>query len=232
MPLGKHTKFVMADSPPGRRLEEIYLRLSSHFGPQHWWPAESSWEIMVGALLTQNTSWKNVEKALANLKRARRLEPARLRQLRTDRLAALIRPAGFTSSKPKRLKRLVAFLFRVYDGDPANMRGGDLTAQRAQLLALDGIGPETADAILLYVARQPVFVVDAYTRRIMGRMGLVPANVSYTELQTLFMANLPPDLALFGEYHALLDTLAKFICTKRAPRCAECPLNELCPKLV
>ena len=173
---------------------------------------------MVGAILTQNTAWSNVEKALANLKRANALAPGRIRAISRARLTELIRPAGFTSSKPQRLKTLAEFLKRKYVDKPENMRGGDLPAQRAQLLALHGIGPETADAILLYVAQQPIFVIDAYTRRIMTRLGYVDENISYHELQNLFRAQLPPDANLFREYHALLDTHAKYLCAKRAPR--------------
>ena len=213
---------------PNALLHEIYQRLHTHYGAQNWWPHETLWEIMVGAILTQNTAWSNVEKALTNLKRAGALTPQRTRALRTTQLARLIRPAGFTSTKPQRLKTLAKFLLSVYDDAPEKMRGGDLHAQRAQLLALDGIGPETADAILLYVAAQPIFVIDAYTRRILTRMGLCEANVSYHALQTFFMQHLAHDAKFFQEFHALLDTHAKFICTKRAPRCAACPLSAMC----
>ncbi len=223
-----------------KKLLRVYERLLAHYGAQNWWPAESKWEIMVGAILTQNTSWKNVEKALANLKREHVLAPRRLREIEIERLTELSRSAGFTSSKPKRLKTLVEFLFREYDGDPEKMRGGDLEKQRAQLLGLNGIGPETADVILLYVAEQPIFVVDAYTRRIFSRMGIgngnaangnVTANVPYDELQKWFMDHLPHDVAMFNEFHALLDIHAKDTCTKRAPRCPKCPLQEMCLKI-
>jgi endonuclease-3 related protein len=214
-----------------RALLQLYARLYAHFGPQNWWPAESRWEVMVGAILTQNTAWANVERALAKLKRADRLAPARLRALGTARLGALVRSAGFTSSKPRRLKGLARFLLREYGDDPAKMLGGDLSAQRAQLLALEGIGPETADAILLYAADQPVFVVDAYTRRILSRMGLVAPNASYAAIQALFMQHLPHDRGLFNEYHALLDTLGKNYCYKRAPRCVECPARRQCRRI-
>lgn len=215
----------------GDALAALYEKLLAHYGAPNWWPAESRWEIMVGAILTQNTSWKNVEKALANLKRERHLEPARLRDIELEELTGLIRSAGFTSSKPKRLKILVEFLFREYGGDPANLRGGDLDARRAQLLALQGIGPETADAILLYAAEHPIFVVDAYTQRILYRLGWVEEKVSYQELQNLFMDHLPHEVKLFNQFHALLDMHAKYTCTKRAPRCDGCPLNEMCLKI-
>jgi endonuclease-3 related protein len=214
----------------GSTLQNIYVRLHAHYGPQQWWPADSLWEIMVGAVLTQNTAWRNVEYALANLKRANALAPARIRALRRDRLARLIRPAGFTSSKPQRLKTLAEFLRREYGDAAENMRNGVLDAQRKQLLALNGIGPETADAILLYVAEQPIFVIDAYTRRIVARVGLADAQTSYHALQEFFMAQLPRETALFQEFHALLDVHAKSLCTKRAPRCAQCPLRDICLK--
>lgn len=211
----------------------VYERLFAHYGAQNWWPADSKWEIMVGAILTQNTSWKNVEKALLNLKRENYLEPSRLREMEIELLTELIRSAGFTTSKPRRLKTLVEHLYQEYNGDTANLKGRELQAQRAQLLALNGIGPETADAILLYVAEQPIFVVDAYTRRIMYRLGRwnLSPTVSYDELQRLFMEHLPHDAALFNEYHALLDIHAKYTCTKRTPRCNACPLNDICLKV-
>lgn len=222
----------MTTVPLRDALPEIYVRLQTHFGAQgDWWRYETLWEIMVGAVLTQNTSWRNVERALENLKRADALAPARIRALSREKLARLIRPAGFTLSKPQRLKTLAEFLEREYDDQPEKMRGGDLQRQRAQLLELNGIGDETADVILLFVAAQPIFVIDAYTRRIMARLGYADENISYHELQNLFMAQLPPDANLFREYHALLDTHAKYLCAKRAPRCAECPLRELCARV-
>ena len=186
---------------------------------------------MVGAILVQNTSWRNVEKALANLKHAGRLAPEALRRTRTATLARLVRPSGYFNLKAKKLRALVQFLYKHYDGDPAKLVGGNLEAQRAQLLAVYGIGPETADSILLYAAQQPIFVVDAYTRRICARLGLIAADASYAELQQLFMQHLPPEVERFNEYHALLVALGKYFCTKRAPRCETCPLNNLCPKL-
>lgn len=214
----------------GTELHRVYDLLLAHYGVQNWWPAESAWEIMVGAILTQNTSWQNVDKALNNLRRENLLSPAAMRTLEIARLQELVRSAGFVTSKPKRLKGLVEFLYEFYGGDTANLRGGDLNTQRAQLLALNGVGPETADVILLYVAEQPTFVIDAYTRRIFYRLGWVPETVTYNELQALFMSHLPVEVPLFKEYHALLDVHAKLTCTKRAPRCVECPLNDICVK--
>lgn len=214
-------------------LDLVYTRLLAHFGPQYWWPGESRLEIMVGAVLTQNTSWRNVEKAIDNLKRAGCLDPARLRAVRTARLARLIRPAGYYNGKAKKLKALIAFLYQYYDADPARMVrpvSASLQGQRRALLAVYGIGPETADCILLYVAEQPIFVVDAYTRRVCARLGLADENASYDELQQLFMKHLPPDAARFNEYHALLVAHGKTICTKRVARCGECPLEDVCEK--
>ncbi len=211
------------------RLTEIYDRLYAHFGPQHWWPGETPWEVMVGAVLTQNTSWRNVEKAVENLKRAGKLEPERMRRTRTATLARLVHPSGYFNLKALKLKALVQFLFARYGGDPERMRGGDWRARREELLAVYGIGPETADSILLYAAGQPVFVVDAYTRRIFYRLGLAREQASYDELQALFMENLPSDAGLYNEYHALLVALGKNVCVKREPRCGVCPLNDLCP---
>ena len=222
--------FVIQSALVRERLDEIYTRLYAHFGPQHWWPGETRWEVMVGAVLTQNTSWRNVEKAMANLKREGRLEPPAMRRTRTATLARLIRPSGYFNLKARKLRALVHFLYARYDGDPGRMVGGDLETQRAELLAVYGIGPETADSILLYAAQQPIFVVDAYTRRSAARLGLAPEGASYDDVQKLFMQHLPRDAARFNEYHALLVALGKHFCVKRAPRCAQCPLNEMCPQ--
>lgn len=214
--------------PKKRELMWLYKRLLAYYGVQNWWPAESAWEIMVGAILTQNTAWQNVDRALENLRRENVLNPDAMRTIELERLRELVRSAGFVTSKPGRLKGLAQFLFAEYGGDTANLRGGELDRQRAQFLALNGIGPETADAILLYVADKPTFVIDAYTRRILYRLGWTDENAGYDELQRLFMAQLPPDVGLFKEFHALLDVHAKRTCTKRAPRCAVCPLRRRC----
>lgn len=221
-----------------RNLLRLHDKLRAYYGTPRFWSDEPKWEIMVGAILTQNTAWVNVNKALDNLKRAQALDPAHIFEMELDELEAHARPAGFTTSKPKRLKTLAAFLLEDYQGLPENMRGGDLNAQRARLLALNGVGPETADAILLYAAEQPIFVVDAYTRRILARMGtwhtqegIVSEQSSYNALQDLFMQHLPPDVTLFSRFHALLDIHAKTTCTKRAPRCGECPLHRICLKV-
>ncbi len=222
--------FVIQSATVQEKLQEIYARLLAHFGPQHWWPGESRWEIMVGAVLVQNTAWGNVEQALANLKRTGRLTPAQMRRTREATLARLVRPSGYFNLKAKKLKALVEFLFLRYHGDPAQMVGQPLDAQRAELLEVYGVGPETADSILLYAAQQPIFVVDAYTRRILARLGLTREEARYDELQQIFMRHLSPNAPYFNEYHALLVALGKNICTKRVPRCAQCPLDDLCPK--
>lgn len=214
-----------------KQLVDVYNRLFAHFGAQHWWPGDSDFEIIVSAILTQNTSWSNVEKAVANLKRARLLTPTALKRVPLARLARLIRPSGYFNLKAKKLKAFVHFLFDQHRGtrSVSHLFKLDTHTLRTELLAVYGIGPETADSIILYAARQPIFVVDAYTRRIFARLGFSRDDASYAELQSLFMTHLPHDTKLFNEYHALIVALGKSICVKRAPRCAKCPLIEICP---
>lgn len=213
-----------------RQLSEIYTRLYQHFGAQHWWPQhDGAFEIIVGAILTQNTAWTNVEKALANLKHARALTPARLHRIPTARLARWIRPSGYFNLKAKKLHAFTQFLLANHRGSLTRLFRLDTPTLREQLLAVYGIGPETADSIILYAAEKPIFVVDAYTRRICARLGLSREDASYDELQRLFMEHLPRDEKLFNEYHALLVALGKNLCKKTAPRCAQCPLVALCP---
>jgi endonuclease-3 related protein len=210
-------------------LYDIYARLYAHFGAQHWWPGDGAFEVIVGAILTQNTAWSNVEKAMANLKRARLLSPARMHQAPVARLARLIRPSGYFNIKAKKLRAFTRHLFTEHRGSLARLFRLDATTLREQLLAVYGIGPETADSIILYAARQPIFVIDAYTRRIGARLGLSHDSASYDALQRMFMEHLPHDEPLFNEYHALLVALGKNYCTKRAPRCIACPLCDVCP---
>ena len=206
------------------RLLEVHQRLSDHYGPLSWWPAESPFEVVVGAVLTQNTAWANVEKALGNLKMAGLLHPLALRALPQDALAEYIRPSGTYSVKARRLHALLVWL-----GDDWQERlAGPVEAVRAELLAVDGVGPETADAILLYAAGRPTFVVDAYTRRILDRLGIQPDEASYEGYRQLFMAHLPADAALYNEFHAQFVQLGKEHCHK-TPRCAGCPLLDVCP---
>jgi len=203
----------------------IYNKLYAHFGPQHWWPADSSFEVMVGAILTQNTNWANVEKAINNLKVHNLLELSRLCKLSSPKLASLIRPAGYYNIKAKRLKNFLEFLKKSYDCSLRRMLFKTLPDLRRQLLSVNGIGPETADSILLYALHKPVFVVDSYTRRILSRHGLIRESAGYEEVQNLFMQNLKDSVKLFNEYHALLVKLGKEFCSKNKPKCEICPLK-------
>ena len=211
-----------------RQLRGIYRRLLARFGAQQWWPAETDFEIVVGAILTQNTAWTNVEKAIANLRRARLLTPGAMHRVSTARLARLIRPSGYFNLKAKKLKAFTRFLFVQHRGKLSHLFKQDVAALREELLGVYGIGPETADSIILYAARQPIFVVDAYTRRVFARLGLASENATYAELQDVFMAHLPHDERMFNEYHALIVALGKYVCRKREPKCGECPLLEVC----
>jgi len=203
----------------------IYHTLLSIFGEQGWWPADTPFEVMVGAVLTQNTSWRNVERAIENLKGEGVLTPQGLRGIDGARLAQLIRPAGYYNVKAKRLKSLIAFLDTEYEGDLTRMFSEPLERLREKILAVKGIGPETADSILLYAGGKPIFVIDAYTRRILSRHALITDGASYGDIQDLFMRRLPSDVSLYKEYHALLVRLAKTFC-KTTPHCVECPLEE------
>lgn len=218
-----------SQTPLTQRLLDIYQRLLARYGPQHWWPAETPFEMIVGAILTQAVTWKNVEQAIANLKAAGVLSPEAIHALPEEELAALIRPAGYFNAKARKLKAFVAVLMERHGGDLDAFFAQDLASLRAELLAIHGIGPETADAILLYAAHKPIFMIDAYTVRLFTRLGLAREGVRYPEIQRLFMEHLPPDVPLFQEYHALIVAHAKAICRKRQPRCPECPLLALCP---
>ncbi len=210
---------------PTQGLHEIYDRLFSAYGPQHWWPAENRFEVILGAILTQNTNWKNVESAIANLREAGLLNYQNLRAAAPERIAELIRPSGYFNIKTKRLLAFCRFLQEKHHGSLTKMfqtRTGEL---RKQLLAVKGIGPETADSILLYAAERPVFVVDAYTHRILHRHGLCGETSSYEEIQALFMDHLAEDVPMFNEYHALFVRTGKLHCTPK-PRCEGCPLRD------
>lgn len=204
-------------------LQSIYHRLIDRYGPQHWWPGEGPFEVMVGAILTQSAAWSNVEKAIANLKVAGVLSPESLRQLPLSEIAELIYSSGYYNAKALKLKSLVTWLGDCYQDDLDRLFITETGQLRRELLTVHGIGEETADSIILYAANQPVFVVDAYTRRIIDRIDLAPAATSYTDYQTLFMDNLPHDVGLFNEYHALLVYLGKNVCRRR-PLCQQCAL--------
>lgn len=211
-------------------LKVVYKKLYSRFGPQHWWPAESPFEVAVGAILTQNTNWQNVEKALNNLKKNKLLVPRKLYGLSHKRLASLIRPAGYYNIKARRLKEFLKFLIKSYKGSLAVMSLADTQALRDELLCVNGIGPETADSILLYALDKPVFVVDAYTKRVLARHHFIKEEVEYGVIQDLFMRNLAAETKLFNEFHALIVRLGKECCTKKKPKCGICPLSDVTHK--
>jgi endonuclease-3 related protein len=204
------------------QLMDVYDRLLAQFGPQHWWPGDTPFEVCVGAILTQNTAWTNVEKAITNLKRAWVLDASAMLSIDDDELAELIRPSGYFNLKAKRLKGFLNFLDQEADGDLDALFAEPLEILRPKLLGVYGIGPETADSILLYAASKPSFVVDAYTMRIFSRLGIVDAGTSYHAMQSLFMDNLPQDVALYNEYHALIVALGKDFCRPKRPKCEGC----------
>jgi endonuclease-3 related protein len=208
-----------------KKLQAIYKKLYSHFGPQHWWPADHPFEVMVGAILTQNTNWNNVLKAIGSLKKHRALKPQALSSMSVETLARRIKSAGYYTLKAKRLKNYVRFFLKQYKGSAGKMAVTDTLKLRDALLAVNGIGQETADSILLYALGKPVFVVDSYTKRIMSRHGLLADDASYHLAQDLFMKHLQRKSALFNEYHALLVKLGKEYCLKNKPKCETCPLR-------
>jgi len=209
-----------------KTLTEIYQLLFDRFGSQHWWPGETQFEIITGAILTQNTNWANVEKAIANLKSAHLLTPEKLYHLDVSKLAELIRPAGYYNIKAKRLKNFLNWLFCNYNGRLTNLENLDTNQLRAKLLAIKGIGHETADSILLYAFNKCIFVVDVYTARIAFRHGLIEPDADYEQLRELFQSNLPLDSQLLNEYHALLVKVGKEFCKPKA-KCTGCPLEKL-----
>ena len=208
-----------------RTLMDYFRAMSRALGPSQWWPARSSFEVCIGAVLTQNTNWINASRAIAALREEGLLSPQRMDGLAENELAELIRPAGYFRVKAKRLKALLAFLQLEADYDLTCLSSRPLQELRPKLLAVKGIGPETADSILLYALGFPVFVVDAYTARIMHRHAFVPEEVGYAELQEVFSQNLPQDAELFNEYHALLVRVGKSWCKKSWPQCTDCPLG-------
>lgn len=208
-------------------LLDIYQRLLAAFGPQHWWPGESPFEVAVGAVLTQNTAWRNVECAIDNLKRADCLALEPLLALAHEELAELLRPAGYFNVKARRLRNLL-LLLRDHGGDLEGYLAGDLATRRVELLEVNGLGPETVDSILLYAGDRPTFVCDAYTRRLLTRHGLIDKGATYEAMRALFMDHLPEEVALYNEYHALIVRTGYHHCKPR-PRCEGCPLAPLLP---
>lgn len=206
-------------------LGQIYTRLLKAFGPQKWWPAQTQFEVIVGAILTQNTNWGNVEKALYNLKNQKLLSPQAIQSISERNLAALIKPSGYFNVKAKRLKSFISFLFKEYSGSLRKMGNENSLILRKKLLSINGIGPETADSILLYAFNKSVFVIDAYTKRILTRHNIIDLDENYHVIQEMFMRSLKCDLQMFNEYHALIVRLGKEYC-KPKPRCEQCVLNN------
>jgi len=209
-------------------LHDVFQRLLEAYGPQQWWPGDSPLEVMVGAVLTQNTSWKNVERAIANLKQARALTLDTLHAMSHEELAELIRPAGYYQLKAKRLKNLLALIADRFDGEVDELLSLNRTQLRDALLSVNGIGPETADSMVLYAAHQPIFVVDTYTSRVLKRHGWIQFDADYREIQELFHMGLAEDTELFNEYHALLVRVGNQHCRK-TPKCDACPLRAMLP---
>ena len=206
-----------------------YEAMSGALGPMHWWPAETAFEVIVGAILTQSTAWVNVERAIANLKSARVLTPSAMLAVRSQRLAEMVRPSGYFRQKAKKLKAFVRFLQAEYGGSLKRMFASPTLELREKLLAVHGIGPETADSILLYAGNHAVFVVDAYTHRILERHGIASGKPDYELVRSFIEDALPRNPELYNEFHALIVNTGKNWCRKQAPRCEECPLRPLLP---
>jgi len=207
-----------------KRIVALYNSLQGRYGPQNWWPADSALECILGTILTQNTAWKNVEKAIKNLKSNDLISIEKFDSLPTKRLATLIRSSGYFNQKAIKIKNFINFVKKDYGGDLGKMLDEDTDELREKLLQIKGIGPETVDSILLYAAKKPIFVVDAYTYRILSRHGLIPEQTSYNEIQELIMDSVPKDTQIYNEYHALLVKVGKEHCRKK-PLCEGCPLE-------
>ncbi len=207
-----------------RRLSRLLAR---EYGESHWWPGDTPFEVIVGAILTQNTSWKNVERAISNLKESELLSPAAIARSRISELERAIRPSGFFRQKARNLKSFAEYVQSTYGGHVDRMRRGDVEQLREELLSLPGIGPETADSILLYALGKPSFVVDSYTRRLLGRLK-VPHGGRYEDIKRMFEKSLGTDADMYGEMHALIVIHCKNHCI-RSPICRGCPLARDCP---
>lgn len=209
-----------------RELPAVYQKLFEFHGHQNWWPGETPFEIMVGAILTQNTAWINVEKAIVNLKQEGLLTPQKMDEADEKRLARAIQPSGFFNIKTRRLKNFLTYLRERYGYRIAPMKKQPLEKLRSELLAVNGIGPETADSILVYALEKPSFVIDAYTRRIFSRHGLMDASAGYEQWRRLFEQELPADTSLYNDFHAQIVLLAKTFCRARQADCRNCPLGH------
>lgn len=216
-------------------LLKIYKQLYKAYGPQHWWPTISKnkeFEIIIGAILTQNTAWKNVEKAIKNLEDKNLIDVKNIKNIETNELANLIKPSGYYNQKAKKIKNFVKFLVENYDGNVndfiSNIKNSNIGSIREKLLKIKGIGDETADSILLYAANKPVFVVDAYTKKIFSRLGVVGDKDSYDKIKERFTKNIPKDVSVYNEYHALIVRHGKGICKNKNPNCEECCISSFC----
>ena len=207
-------------------LTEIYDSLFNSFGKQYWWPGDTGFEVVIGAILTQNTNWANVEKAIRNLKNAKIFTPKKLHEINQEKLAELIKPSGYFNVKAKRLKHFIEWLFLNHDGSLSKLFKLDYATLREQLLTVNGIGKETADSIILYAAEKPTFVVDAYTKRVLVRHGLITEDYNYDAIKEVFEENLPKEVPLYNEYHALIVMVGKYYC-KPKMQCEECPLEDV-----
>ena len=225
-----HARAQPAAPTPLPELRIYYDALFAAHGQQHWWPGRTRFEVIIGAILTQNTSWSNVERAIRNLRREKLLSIAAIECLPQERLAELVRSSGYFRQKARKLKEFVRFVRERYAGSLDRIFATPTAELRQQLLQVHGIGPETADSILLYAGQHPVFVVDAYTRRILERHGLATGKESYEQIRALFDRSLPADPQLFNEYHALIVHTGKHFCRKQQPDCAHCPLRTFLPE--
>jgi len=214
-----------------KKLMEIYNIMYDKLGPRHWWPAETRFEVIVGAILTQFVSWKNVISAIDNIKNEGILSVEGICEVDTGRLEELVRCTRFYKQKAKKLKTFCMHLRDKYDGSLDRLFDKDMYELRKELLSLYGIGEETADCIILYAAEKPIFVVDAYTRRVFNRLGFFDENITYKEMQAYFMDNLVQDVQLFNEYHALIDGVGNHYCSGKVSRCSECPVSSICKSL-
>ena len=210
------------------QIAEIYTRLRSEFGYRNWWPAATREEVIIGAILTQSVSWRNVRQAIANLKAGGLLTLKAIHEAPAGDIAPLIKPTRFYNQKVKKLKSFTEFLFGKYRGDLDAMFSRNLAELRDELLNINGLGEETVDSILLYVGNKEIFVVDAYTRRVFSRLGMIAEKASYRECQDFFMKNLSPDAGLYNDYHAQIVYLGHHYCKKNDPGCGKCPLRQLC----
>lgn len=208
-------------------LLDIYTRLDGHFGPRGWWPAETPFEVCVGAILTQNVAWRNVVKAISTLRQEGLLDVEAIYRAPAERIAGLIRPTRYYNQKAGKLKNFCSLVVEGYQADLNRLLALPAGQLRKQLLEVRGIGKETADSIVLYAAGKPVFVVDSYTSRLFSRLGIIPAHWGYDQVQEFFTLNLPPDVDLFNQYHALIDGTGHHYCSA-TPRCGQCPLTGIC----